>query len=527
MSQTNKRFASGQSQTKLHVLGAAGAVTGSLNLFEHFEDGKVTRFLLDVGLHQENESINHQNRLPAGLTAADIDFVIISHAHIDHSGLLPKLVKDGFKGVAYTHHATRDILEFLLPDSGYLQQEQAERENRWAKRDWERAMEQFRQRQGKQSKGRSKSHRPQQTKTARPPVQRAKVLPLYTEADARACLSCIKTLDYDKVYRLSDAVTIKFTEACHILGAAVVNLEIGNGSKKRRFCFTGNIGRPNTPILRPLAAVVKADYLMSESTYGNALHENRDRLKVLADIINRAYARAKKADPKYGHGVIVIPAFAVGRVQSVLYDLRTLMSQKRIPEIPVFLDSPMAIKATAVHRKYANLYNEEAAKLTAAGLDPFRTPRYAEIEDWQQSERLDKPSSQPIIIIGSSGMASGGRILKHIEARLPGRNNTILFVGYQGTGTLGQNLVNQKAGAIRIHGRAVEVRASIEFMGDYSGHADYNDILSWLRHFQQKPKNVFLVHGEPESLTGLKGHIEKALSWKVTIPKHREVFILD
>ncbi|HEY9871735.1 MAG TPA: MBL fold metallo-hydrolase [Candidatus Obscuribacterales bacterium] len=509
----------GRPRIRLHVLGAAGGVTGSLNLFEYFEGDKVTRFLLDVGLHQENETINHQNRLPAGITPADIDFVIMSHAHIDHSGYFPKLVKDGFKGLCYTHEATRDLLEILLPDSGYLQEEAADRANRRLRKQRSRAF------QGKQSKGRSKSHRHPQ-KAVRQPKQQPMVQPLYTEQDARACLKQVKGLKYDTDYQLADGVFVKFTDACHILGAAVVTLTIGKGGAKRTFCFTGNIGRDRTPILRDLKPVLQADYVMSESTYGSKLHEKRDRLAVLAGIINRAYERASKPHPKFGYGVIVIPAFAIGRVQTVLYDLRKLMEQGRIPEIPVFLDSPMAIKATAVHRKHVALYNAEARKIVDSGADPFATPRYVECTERSQSELLDQPAREPVIIIGSSGMASGGRIIQHLEKRLPGKQNTVLFVGYQGTGTLGQNLVNQKAGYVRIHGRPVKVNATIEFMSDYSGHADYSEILRWMSKFQRKPLNTLLVHGEPESLQGLKGQIETTLGWRVTVPKHREVFEL-
>jgi metallo-beta-lactamase family protein len=514
-----RRARTGQPRLKLHVLGAAGSVTGSFNLFEYFEGDKVTRFILDIGLHQENEGMNFQNRLPSGLTPADIDFVIMSHAHIDHSGYYPKFVKDGFKGFAHTHEATLDILHFLLPDSGHLQEEAAARQNRNAQRAAQAAQaKQAGKTSAKAPKGRNqRSKRSSEVKL---------VQPLYTEADAKACLSRIKTMKYNTVYELAPNVKVKLTEACHILGAAVVTLEIGKGSSKRTFCFTGNIGRPGTPILRELEAVKSADFVMTESTYGNKLHEKRDRLAILADIINRAHERALKPHPKYGHGVIVIPAFAVGRVQAVLYDIRTLMATKRIPEIPVFLDSPMAIKSTEVHRKYKDLYNPEAAKLAAAGIDPFATPRFVQVDDWKMSQRLDDPTSQPIIIIGSSGMASGGRILQHLQRRLPGKQNTVLFVGYQGTATLGQNLVNQKAGVVKIFGKPVNVNAGIEFMSDYSGHADYSEILKWLGRFERKPKQCFLVHGEGESLDGLKGRIESGLGWTVTVPKHREVFDL-
>lgn len=508
----SRLFQKGQPAIKLHVLGAAGGVTGSLNLFEYFDGEKLTRFILDIGLHQENESLNRQNRLPTGVTPSDIDFVVISHAHIDHSGYFPKLVKDGFKGFAYTHEATKDLLAILLPDSGHLQEQEAMRNRKRL------ASQQIGS--GEQKRGKN-GRVPQQPKDVTPGCE-----PLYTEADARACLSQIKGLKYDTRYKLAEGVFVTLTDACHILGAAVVTLEIGKAAKKRVFCFTGNVGQPHTPILRELKPVTRADYLMSESTYGGKLHEKRDRLKVLADIINAAYKRASKSNSKFGYGVIVIPAFAIGRVQAVLFDLRKLMEQKRIPNIPVFLDSPMAVKATHAHRQHANLFNSEAAKLVTAGVDPFATPRYAEITDPKGSQMLDQPAKEPIIIIGSSGMASGGRILQHLRSRLPGKENTILFVGYQGTGTLGQNLVNLKADSIRIFGSPIAVNATIEFMPDYSGHADYSEIIAWMSLFSPKPKKTFLVHGEPESLSQFKKHIETSLGLTVAIPKRREVFEL-
>lgn len=483
----------GHPKITLHVLGAAGDVTGSLNLFEYFDGVKTTRFLLDVGLHQGNEAVNRQKRLPRGITADMIDFVVISHAHIDHSGWLPKLISDGFKGYAYTHAATLDLMRFLLPDSGHLQEAAAERRNRYALK------------RGFKSPN---------------------VVPMYGTADAKSSLSRVKTVEYDRQYTLSDGISVKFTEACHILGAAVVTLTFGSGKNKKVVCFTGNIGRPNTAVLKDLAAVAQADYVISESTYGDKLHDERDRLETLAGIINRAYARAMKPHPQYGHGVIVIPAFAVGRVQAVLYDLRLLMEQKRIPNIPVFLDSPMAIEATRVYRKHRGLYNQEAADIVARGLDPFTPPQYVEVDDAKKSLALDAPTRKPIIIIGSSGMAAGGRILAHIEYRLAGKQNTVLFVGHQEPGALGYELVNG-ASVVRIRGRKTTVNATIELLSDYSGHADYSEIVSWLGKFTRKPKRTFLVHGEPESLANLKSHIESDLGWSVTVPTPRQKFVLS
>ncbi len=483
---------------KLHVLGAAGDVTGSLNLFEYFDGSKVTRFILDIGLHQEDEGINQKNRLPKGITAKDVDFVIISHAHIDHCGWLPKFIHDGFTGPAYTHPATKDLMAFLLPDSGHLQEAAAERINRGIRR-----------------RAQKKGKRPTFEMTA-----------LYNEQEARESLKVVKPIEYGRVYTLADGIQCKFTDACHILGAAVVTLFIGKGADRKTICFTGNVGRPGTPMLRALEPVAEADLVITESTYGNRLHVKRNRREILAGIINRGYERAKVKDPKYGCGVIIIPAFAVGRVQTVLYDLRQLMAEGRIPNLQVVLDSPMAVAATKVHRKYRHLYNDETRAIFDRGQDPFKTPRYMETKDVQQSNVLDAKANEPIIIIGSSGMAAGGRILQHLERRLDNAKNTVVFVGYQGTGMLGHTLVNEKPSVVSIHKRTVNVRATIEYMSDYSGHADYQEIINWMRNFKRKPAKCLLVHGDTEALTAFKGHIESQLGWNVVIPSTRQVFEL-
>lgn len=514
--QEQKRVArTGQPLMKLHVLGAAGAVTGSLNLFEYIERDRVTRFLVDVGLTVEDERADFMNRLPAGIKPADIDFVIISHAHIDHSGYLPKLVKDGFKGPAYVTPASSDLLHFMLPDSGFLQEEAVKRAN-------SRDRKNLPATEGGASDGvKARGKTPQRQ-------------PLYTQEHAKQALNHLRTIPYNERTDLVPGVAVTFTDAGHILGSAVVNLEIGNGSGKRTFCFSGNIGRYDMPLLSQLESVRSADYVMVESTYGNKLHQRRDRFPVLADIINRAYTRALEKHPKFGCGVIMIPAFAVGRAQVIMSDLRELMAQGRIPTVPVYIDSPMTIRSTAVHRKHEDAFNAETRALFQAGTDPFSTPDQTLCHDWKESVALLSPQSQPIIVIGSSGMAAGGRIVQHLQHRLPARQSTVVFVGYQGTGTLGQALVGGlrdgfpggRPEKVRIGGKEVRVNATIEFMPDYSAHADYADTIRWLRGFQRRPRNIFLVHGDPDALEGLEGHIKSSLGWNVIVPRAKEEFVL-
>lgn len=506
---------SGKQRIKLHVLGAAGAVTGSLNLIEIIEPNSITRFLVDCGLTVEDPRADFSNRLPDGIKPSDINFVIISHAHIDHSGFLPKLVKDGFNGPVYLTHASAELLQFMLPDSGYLQEQAASRAKvRSRKR---RSATRGGAALAQQTAGRSRQPHP-----------------LYTKQDAEQSLSRLRPLSFNQRHILTANVAVTFTDAGHILGSAVVNLELGSGAGKRTFCFSGNIGRYDTPLLSPLQAVGGADYVMVESTYGNKQHIHRDRLAALAEIINRAYRRALRNDWNHGCGVILIPSFAVGRAQVVLSDLRQLMQERRIPTIPVFVDSPMMIRATAVHRRHKELFNAETRALFDAGIDPFHTPDQTMCADWEQSVQLLERQSKPIIIIGSSGMAAGGRIVQHLQRRLPGRQNTVVFVGYQGSGTLGKALIggliegNTSATphVVKIAGKDVPVRASIEFMPDYSAHADFTDIVRWLGSFTRPPRSVLLVHGEPDALEALKTHIETAFGWRVTVATPKQQFTL-
>lgn len=545
---------------KLHFLGSAGGVTGSLMLVEMFSRERVTRFLLDAGLHVDQQSLDFQNRLPKGMSAKDIDFVVISHAHLDHSGYLPKLIKEGFTGPAYCTPATADLMEILLPDSGFLQEEAAKRFNLRMTRRAEAAgqpgaSDSVAHKGGKNRGGASGGKRggknggknggKQQIVAAAAEAPRLRK-PLYTEEEARASMKVVKTIDYDVRTKLAEDVFVTFTDAGHILGSAVVTMDLGSGSHKRTLCFTGNIGRDNPPVLKTLAQIKGADYVITESTYGNRVHKQRDRLARLAEIINKGYERAKQGR-KDGAGVILIPAFAVGRAQIVLDDLRQLVAKKMIPNLKTYLDGRMSIKATEVHRKHANLLNAETQAVIEAGGDPFATPRFQLCREWEDSARLQEPQPEPIIVVGSSGMANGGRIVSHLAKRLSGPENTVVFVGYQGTGTLGNALVRfaegnpfternttaHKAGSdatpktANVAGKSIRVRATVEFMSDYSGHADGVDICNWLGKFKQKPKNTFVVHGDEDALAGMRDLIASRLRWDVVIPKAREEFELD
>lgn len=524
-----KRLArNGATKIRLHFLGANRTVTGSLHFLEVTQGDKTIRFFVDMGLCQEHEHqyLNWQNRLPTGIKPADVAFGIFTHAHIDHIGFLPKLVKDGFKGPVYATAATRELAEILLPDCAFLQENEA-RLNKNRKQRHQEALADKKKNNAKQQNSKKKKAGSQKAKTK---AETAKVslseTPLYTSEDAHKALAQIHTVDFQQETTVAEGITIRFVKASHLLGAASLVLEIGTGTQKRTICFSGDIGRPNMPIIQNAEKVEKADYVVCEGTYGKRLHPERNRLQALADIINRSYRRANVPHKTYGYGVILIPAFAVGRVQSVLYDLRQLMEDGLIPEIPVFVDSPMAIRTTNVYRKHKDLYNGEAAEV-ASRCDPFRTPVYAELMESSQSLRLDEPASQPIIVVSSSGMAVGGRIMHHLQKRLPGRQHSVIFVGYQAEGTLGRHLMNPTNGTARVLGKEVSVRAGIEYLEDYSGHADYKELLQWLKNFKQKPKKLFLVHGDEESLESMKAHIQQKLKWNAEIPQYRDAITLD
>jgi metallo-beta-lactamase family protein len=295
------------------------------------------------------------------------------------------------------------------------------------------------------------------------------------------------------------------------------------------------------PLLRDLEPIAACDHLMLEATYGNKLHLKRDRLTVLESKLKDGYKRAKRRDPKYGCGVILIPSFAVGRGQTVLNDIRILMETGRVPVMPVFVDGNMTNAATEIYKKYPAIMNDETRKVLESGKDPYATPKHTLCKDWQDSAALRLRQNEPIIIVGSSGMASGGRIVDHLKHWLPGTQNTVIFVGYQGVGTLGQALVSTssasrqdgvKAAArgpkmVFISGKPVSLNATIEMVPDYSAHADYEDQLAWLKKFKRQPKSVYIVHGDEDGLVGLKSHIEKTLGWKnVIIPSKSQIFEL-
>lgn len=445
----------------ISFLGAAGTVTGSKYLVD--VDGR--QVLIDCGLFQGFKQLRLRNREPMSFQPGALAAVILTHAHLDHSGYLPLLVKNGFSGPIYCTEATRELCTILLPDSGHLQEEDAAFANR---RDFSK-------------------HKP--------------ALPLYTEDDARRALPRLKPVDFGRVVELGAGLSFRFLPAGHILGAAQVQLQHAGGS----ILFSGDLGRANDILMSPPTAVKHADYVVIESTYGNRRHDTHDPRTLLADIFNRTFSRG---------GAVIIPAFAVGRAQTLLYYIHLLKASKAIPDVPVYLNSPMAVNVTQIFHRYRGEH-----RLTPEQCDAMcAVAKY--VNSVEESKALNGRSG-PMIIISASGMATGGRVLHHLKAFAPDARNTILFAGFQAGGTRGAAMLDGVE-SIKIHGEYIPVRAEVANVSNLSAHADYVEILDWLGNLESAPRQVFVTHGEPAAADALRQHIEERFGWSVRVPEYRE-----
>lgn len=450
---------------QISFLGATGTVTGSKYLLETGD----ARLLVDCGLFQGYKQLRLKNWSVPPLDPGTLDAVLLTHAHIDHSGYLPLLAKRGFKGRIHATAATIDLSRILLPDSGYLQEEQARFANRH---------------------GHSK-HSP--------------ALPLYTEADAEECLQLFAAVGFDKSFAPCGGVTARLSRAGHLLGAASIRLE----SQGRSILFSGDVGRPNDPLMHPPAPPPESDYLVVESTYGDRMHPRIDPGEELAAAINRAVQRG---------GVIVVPTFAIGRAQLLLLLIAELKASGAIADVPVYLDSPMAIDATGLYQRHAVEHRLSAREfaLLARSAELVRTV--------EQSKALDA-LREPAIILAASGMATGGRVVHHLKTFLPDARNLILLTGFQAGGTRGASLA---AGAryLRIHGQDFPVAAEVVALDAMSAHADASELIEWLKQMPRAPRRCFITHGEPAASDALRLRIEHELRWPVTVPEYRDVAVL-
>ncbi|MFZ5814863.1 MAG: MBL fold metallo-hydrolase RNA specificity domain-containing protein [Bacillota bacterium] len=434
---------------RLTFLGAAGMVTGSCYLLE----AGGLRLLVDCGLFQGKEE--DLNTAPFPFHPATLDGVVLTHAHIDHSGRLPLLRKRGFTGPIYTHPATIDLARIMLMDSAHIQETETERENRRNKRS------------GKEPKE-----------------------PLYTQADAAGVGEQFVPVPYGEMYRLSDRLKVRLQDAGHILGSAILEFfETGPDGQSTKLVFSGDLGQPGRPILRDPAIIEEADYLVLESTYGNRMHEPvEDTRAALADVVRSTIAKG---------GNVIIPAFAVGRTQEVLYELNALIESGQVDRrLKVVVDSPLAIAATQITSNHSDLFDEAAARRLRGGDDPLAFPGLFMSETAEQSMQLNN-AKEPMVIVAASGMCEAGRVVHHLKHNLWRPVSTILFVGFQAQGTLGRRLVDG-ANRVRIFGEEVAVKARVEVLHGFSAHADQAQLLAWVKGLKRPPRATFLVHGEDE-----------------------------
>lgn len=454
-------------------LGAAGTVTGSRYLVE--QDGR--RILIDCGLFQGKTELKQRNWAPVGVDVASLDAVVLTHAHIDHTGYLPRLVKQGFGGPVFASAPTKALLDIMLPDAGRLQEEEARFVNH---------------------AGYSR-HKP--------------ALALFTEEDARRTLPLVRRAPFGEAVEVAPGLSFAFHRVGHILGAAYILIETKNpGGGKTRIVFSGDVGRKNVPILKDPESISGADYVLLESTYGDRLHGAESPKEALARVCDRIVASS---------GILLIPAFAVGRTQEVLYYLRALQREGRLSaKLPIYVDSPMAISTVDLYCDFTPEHDFEMEELRNAEGCPLEGPSVQFARSSDESKRLNNLRG-PAIILSASGMLNGGRILHHLVRRLPDPDTILLFVGYQAEGTLGRTIL-EGAKEVQVLGQTVHVNARLEEIPALSAHADSKELLEWLSGIPEKPREVFLVHGEDQARTALAGSIRQQLGFDVALPKQDE-----
>ena len=458
---------------KITFCGAASGVTGSCHLISTANH----KVLLDCGQFQGGDDPDAMNRADFPFDPADIDCVVLSHAHVDHCGRLPLLIKRGFKGLIYCTDATADLLDVMLKDAAHICEQDAERDNR------------------------------KNTRAGRPLVE-----PLYTTNDAMDTLKHVEPVIYDTLVVLNEEMKVVFNDAGHILGSAIVELWVEESERTTKLVFSGDIGMGGRPIVKNPTIIKKADYVIMETTYGDRLHEpNTESVDRLLSIIAETTARG---------GNVVIPSFAVGRTQELLYQLNKVYDgdtpyTKQLKNVPVYVDSPMAVTATEVFRANAQAYNEEMKDYVLSGDHPldFRGLHYSKTSDESQAINVD---TTPKVIISASGMCDAGRIRHHLKHNLWNPKSSIVFVGYQAEGTLGRLLLDG-ATEVKLFGEAIAVKAQIHNLEGFSGHADRDGLFNWLSGFQQKPQEIFLVHGEEEAKHEFAAYVREHLGWDCTV----------
>jgi metallo-beta-lactamase family protein len=467
-------------QLKLRFLGAAGNVTGSRYLLE----ANGFKFMVDCGLYQERE-FKSRNWEPFVVPPSTLDAVLLTHAHVDHSGLIPKLVKEGFKGKIYCTSATAEIAKIALMDSARLQEEDAAFKKRRHERE-----------------GRTG------------PYPEA---PLYTIENAESSLPLFTPVEYENPVSIGDGVQAIFYDSGHILGASIVKIRCDQNGEQRSVVFTGDLGRPDKPILEDPTLLDQADYVLIESTYGDKVHDDSEDIpQKLADVVNSTHQAG---------GNIVVPSFAIERSQEILYHMNELLIENRIPHIMVFLDSPMAVKVTQVFKDHPDFYDKEMTERVQQGKSPFDFPGLVLVKSVDESKAINHIKGTSMIIAGS-GMCNGGRIKHHLVSNIGRRESTLLFVGYQANGTLGRRIVNGEK-KVRILGQTYRIKARVAQIGGFSAHADRNELVQWLTGLKKPPRRVFVVHGEADVAQSFAEHLRGEMGWDVSVPGYQDEVILD
>jgi metallo-beta-lactamase family protein len=512
---------------ELQFLGAATTVTGSQFLLTTSR----AKVLIDCGMFQGNPHEAMRNRVPLAYDPKEIDALLLTHAHLDHCGLIPHVVAHGLRAPIFATAGTVDLAGLILLDSAKLQAEAARRDARFGRKHPDRAAKESVRDEADLRKATAEAAAAEDEESAvetrdpevalrsQPPVVETSIdEPLYTLADTQATLRLFKAVAYEREIDVAPGIHATFLDAGHILGSAIIRVRVSDGDGPEKIIvFSGDVGRHDTPIIRDPTTVSDADYLLVESTYGGREHEPQDEaVRILAETV-QLVAQAK--------GVLLVPSFAIGRTQEVVWQLDRLLDEKKIPPLPLYLDSPMASKATEIYRRHVTYYDEEMRELLAKREDPLDYPE-AQITNDIESSRAISNAPRPYMIVASNGMLTGGRVVGHLRELIDDPSATLLFVGYQGQGTLGAQL---QAGvkAVRIDGEMHDVRCQIRSISGFSAHADESELLDWIGAFKKpRLKRVFIVHGDPDAQAAIEPKI-RALGYDTHIPKWHERVTLD
>ena len=458
---------------RVEFLGGARTVTGSATLLE--KDS--FKWLVDCGMFQGGEELEKRNWKIQPYQAKDLSFILLTHAHIDHSGLIPKLVKEGFRGKVICTHATLDLCEVMLQDSGHIQEMEAEWQNRKGKR-----------------------------------AGKGEAIPLYTAKDVEKSLQYFQPVSYDEIVQLADGLRVRFRDAGHILGSAIIEIWVEEEGQERKLIFSGDLGNFDQPIVRDPSIVEEGDVLWLESTYGNRVHRSKEEtVQELLKIIREAIAHQAK---------VVIPAFAVGRTQDIIYTLGQSMRRGALPSIPVYIDSPLAISATEIFKKNSDCFDRETQEILSGGENPLDIPGMRYTRTTEESKAINE-DSRPGVIVSASGMCDSGRIKHHLKHHLWREESHIVIIGYQAEGTVGRRIVDG-AKTVRLFGEEIAVKAHIHTLGGFSAHADQKGLIDWLSHVENPRLEVFINHGEEKTSLGLSQLVNARFHFKTSVPQWRE-----